>query len=201
MGKPAANDNLEPMVIPTEFPTGKPISQTNAEVPGNLFGEYEQKFAEHLEQLKLTELCSNAGFSKNIEKGKFFITLDDVALDEMKGSCREYTLPRSEESSRVRGWIRGNTRIGPVLDVKVCKNQGRCGVEIMIESLFRDRTVSWVGIVNGINKYVTETSQEILVTSVEIRGGGKLVAKAKPRPKLTLTLSLVSIFYRDRILG
>ena len=62
----------------------------------------------------------------------------------------------------------------------------------MIESLFRDRTVSWVRIVNGINKYVTETSQEILVTSVEIRGGGKLVAKAKPRPELTLTLSLVS---------
>ena len=48
--------------------------------------------------------------------------------------------------------------------------QGRYGVEILIESLFRDRTVSWVRIVNGINKYVTETSQEILVASVENRG-------------------------------
>ena len=94
----------------------------------------------------------------------------------MKGSCREYTLPRSEESSRVRGWIRGNTKIGPVLDVKVCYHQGRYGVEIMIESLFRDRTVSWVRIVNGINKYVTETSEEILVASVENRG----TAKAEP---------------------
>ena len=53
----------------------------------------------------------------------------------------------------------------------------------MIESLFRDRTVSWVRIVNGINKYVTETSAEIPVTSVENRGTGKPVAKAKPRPK------------------
>ena len=44
----------------------------------------------------------------------------------MKTSCREYTLPRHEENT-----------IGQVLDVKVCY-QGRYGVEIMIESLFRD---------------------------------------------------------------
>ena len=82
--------------------------------------------------------------------------------------------------------------------MKVCHHQGRYGVEIMIESLFRDRTVSWVRIVNGIIKYVTETSQEILVVSVENRGTGKPVAKAKPRPKPTLTLSLVSISFRKR---
>ena len=68
----------------------------------------------------------------------------------------------------------------------------------MIESLFRDRTVSWVRIVNGINKYVTETSGEIPVANVENRGAGKPLAKAKPRPKPTLTLTLVSIPYRER---
>ena len=40
-GKPAANDNLESMVMPTEFPTANPISQTDAEVQGNLLREYE----------------------------------------------------------------------------------------------------------------------------------------------------------------
>ena len=85
-----------------------------------------------------------------------------------------------------------------VLDVKVCYHRRDFGVEIMIESLFRDRTVSWVHIVNGINKYITETSEEILVTSFESRGRGKLVAKAEPRPKLTLTWSPVSIPYRER---
>ena len=85
-----------------------------------------------------------------------------------------------------------------VLDVKVCYHQGRYGVEIMIESLFRDRTISWVRIVNGINEYVTETSEEILVASVQNRGTGKPVAKAEPRPKPTLTLSLVSIPCRER---
>ena len=85
-GKPAANENLESMVKPTEFPTANPISQTGVEVQGNLLREYEQKFAELPEQQKLTKLCSNAGFSNNIEKGQFFLTLDDEAPDEMKGS-------------------------------------------------------------------------------------------------------------------
>ena len=99
----------------------------------------------------------------------------------------------------MRVWIRGNTKIGPVLDEKVCYHQGCCGVEIKIESLFRDRrTVSWVRIVNGINKYVTETSEEVSVASVDNRGTGKPVAKAKPQPTPTLTLSLVSILYRER---
>ena len=71
-------------------------------------------------------------------------------------------------------------------------------MEIIIESLFCDRTVSWVRIVNGINTYVTEMSEKILVTSVENRGTGNLVAKAEPRPQLTLTLSPVSIPYRER---
>ena len=129
MVKPAANDTLESMIIPTEFPTANPISQTDADVQGNLLREYEQKFAELPEQEKLIKLCSNAGFSKNIEKGQFFVTLDDDdALDDLKGACREYTLRRSEASSHVTGWIRGNTKIGSVLNVKVCYNQGRYGV-------------------------------------------------------------------------
>ena len=35
-GKPAANENLGSMVIPTEFPTANAISQTDADVQGNL---------------------------------------------------------------------------------------------------------------------------------------------------------------------
>ena len=66
--------DLESMGIPTEFPTADQILQTDAEVQGNLLREYEKKFAELPEQEKLTKLCSNAGFSRNIEKGQFFIT-------------------------------------------------------------------------------------------------------------------------------
>ena len=71
--------------------------------------------------------------------------------------------------------------IGPVLDVKLYPHEGRYCVDIMIESVFKDRTVSWVRIVNGINKYVTETSEEIRTENVELFiGMEKPVAKAKP---------------------
>ena len=55
------------------------------------------------------------------------------------GSCREYILLRCDESSQVKRWIFRNTKIGPVLDVMVCYHQGRYGVEIVIDSLFRER--------------------------------------------------------------
>ena len=105
-----------------------------------------------------------------MQKGQFFITLDEEeGPDEMNDSCREYRLPRSEPESRPRGWILGDTKIGTVLDVKVFCHQKRYGIEIMVESLFRDRTVSWLRIVNGINQYVTEASETISLQSVEHR--------------------------------
>ena len=177
--RPGAPWDLESMVIPTEIPIANPISQTDAEVQEHLLRGYEQKFADIPEKEKLTKLCSNAGFSNNIEKERFFIALDDDTLDKLMGSCREYTLPRSDESSQVEGWIRGSTKIGPVLDVKVCYHQGRYGVAIMVECSFRDRTVSWVRIVDGINKYAIETSEEILVASVGVRSTGKPVVMSE----------------------
>ena len=108
--------------------------------------EYEQKFADLPEHVQMTKLCSDAGLAKTVEKGQYFTTLDDEEPDRLKGSCREYTLPRSDRSSQVRGWIRGNTKIGPVLDVMVCYHQGRCGVELMIESYLKTRLVLGSGL-------------------------------------------------------
>ena len=86
-----------------EIPTGLPIAdpRTNAELQGNLLRDYEHKFEQLPEDQKLSKLCSDAGL-KIVEKGQFFITLDEEGgPDEMKNLCRECTLPRSEEASRV----------------------------------------------------------------------------------------------------
>ena len=40
-------------------------------------------------------------------------------------ASREYTLPRDEKSSDPKGWIRGNTKIGPVLEVTTSHEQGK----------------------------------------------------------------------------
>ena len=74
----------------------------------------------------------------------------------------------------------------------------RYGIEIVVDSLFRDTTVSWVRIVNEVNKYVTETSETTSLDYVEHRVTGKLVAKAKSQPKLTVTLSPISIPVHER---
>ena len=62
----------------------------------------------------------------------------------------------------------------------------------MIESLFGDKTCSWVRIVNGIKKYVMETSKETHVENIGEKSTGKLVAKARPRQTSNSTLSPVS---------
>ena len=61
-------------------------------------------------------------------------------------ACREYTLPRDEEASEPKFWIRGNTKIGPVLEVTTCCLQGKYGVEIRIMSINEDKSHSWVRI-------------------------------------------------------
>ena len=44
-------------------------------------------------------------------------------------------MPRCEKKTRAKGWIRKNTRIGLVLDIKVCHHEDRYSIEIMVESL------------------------------------------------------------------
>ena len=69
---------------------------------------------------------------------------------------REYTLPRDEKSADPKVWIRGNTKIGPVLEVTTCYLQGKYGVEIRIESVNKDHSHSWVRFSHGLNKLVTD---------------------------------------------
>ena len=71
-------------------------------------------------------------------------------------TCREYTLPRDEKSTDPKGWIQGNTKIGPVLEVTTSYLQGKYGVEIGIESVNKDSSHSWVRISHGLNKLVTD---------------------------------------------
>ena len=56
----------------------------------------------------------DAGFLKVVEIGQYFRTKDTAGLSQFHAvACREYTLPREEEASQPKGWIQGNTKIGP----------------------------------------------------------------------------------------
>ena len=73
-------------------------------------------------------------------------------------ACREYTLPRDDESSQPKGWIQGNTRIGPVLEVTTGYLYGKHGIEIRVWSLSEDNSHSWVRISHGSNKFVIDSN-------------------------------------------
>ena len=103
---------------------------------------------------------------------------------------------RNEKGTRMRGWILKNTRIGPVLNMKVCYHDDRYSIEVQIPSVFQDQTVSWVRIVNGVDKYVTESMP---TTKEENTASEKPIAKARPRLKPTITLTWISIPVLEKI--
>ena len=85
--KPAANEDLESMEIPTGLPIADP--HTNAELQGNLLRDNEHKFGQLPEDQNLSKLCSDAGL-KIVEQGQFFIALDEEeGPDDMKNLCVE----------------------------------------------------------------------------------------------------------------
>ena len=99
----------------------------------------------------------DAGFLNVVENGQYFMTKDTGDFGQFRSvTCREYTLPRDDESSQPRGWIQGNPKIRPVLEVTTSRLHGKYGVEIRIMSLNRVNTDSWVRISHGPNKFVMD---------------------------------------------
>ena len=111
-----------------------------------------QKYKEGVERLsqqdRVIRICIDEGFLTTVEVGQFFMTEDTEEFSQFiePVACREYTLPRDKKLSETKGWIRGNTKIGPVLEVTIGYLQGKHGVETRIESVNKDNSHSWVRI-------------------------------------------------------
>ena len=83
----------------------------------------------------MIKFCTDAGFLTRVDVGQYFMTKDTEEFSQ-------FTDPK--------GWIRGNTKIGPVLEVTTSYLQGKFGVEIRIESVNKDNSHSWVRISHGL---------------------------------------------------
>ena len=71
----------------------------------------------------------------------------------------------------------------------------RYSIEVLVPSLLKDQAASWVRIVSGVDKFVTES---MLTKEEEDTASGKHIAKARPRQKSTVTLAPVSIPVHER---
>ena len=136
------------------------LSEIKAEVPlDNDIPSYQnlllQRYEERIELLsqenKVSIFCMDAGFIHVVENGQYFMT-KDTEEQFFAIACREYTLPRSDESSQPQGWIQGNTRIGPVLEITTSYLYGKRGIEIRIWSLSKDNSQSSVRISHRSNQ-------------------------------------------------
>ena len=123
-----------------------------------------EKFSQ---QDRLSKFCTDGGFLTTVEVGQYFMTKHTEEFSQFTDSvaCREYTLPRDEDSSEPKGWIRGNTTIGIVLEVTTSYLQSKHGVEIRIKSVNKDNSHSWVRISHDLNKLVTNLNNNEQETS------------------------------------
>ena len=133
-----SSSSLVLSVIKTEVPLDcdDPVNQDL------LLQQYGERIEKLSQQDKLSKFCMDAGFLNVVENGQHFMTKDTADLSQFHAVvCREYTLPR-EETSQPKGWIQGNTKIGPVLEVATCCLHGKYVVEIRISYVNRDNTHS-----------------------------------------------------------
>ena len=140
------------------------LSEIKAEVPlekddpayqNLLLQRYEERIKSLSQTDRVSKFCMAAGIITVVEIGQYFTTKDTGEQFYAK-ACREYTLPRNDGSSQPKGWIQGNTKIGPVLEVTTSCLYGKYGVEIRIWSLSEDNTQSWVRISHASHKFVID---------------------------------------------
>ena len=80
--------------------------------------QYIQRVESLSPENKVSKFVKEAGFMRIVEVGQYFVTKDTGSLRQFRSvACREYTLPRDDPASQAKGWIQGNMRIGPVLEV------------------------------------------------------------------------------------
>ena len=143
-----------------------------------------------------------------VEVGQYFVTKDTGDFRQFQSvACREYTLPRDDQASQPKGWIQGNMRIGPVLEVTTSFQHFKYGIEIRIQSVNQDDSHSWVRISYGTVKYVigsiednTENpadpqEEESLPTSSSVVAARP---KAKPKPQPRESAGTTTIPLRER---
>ena len=128
-------------IVLSEIKTEVPLDNDVPAYQHFLLHRCEERIERLSQQDNVSKFCMDAGFLSVVEIGQYFMT-KDTGEQFYAMACREYTLPRNDGSSQPKGWIRGNTKIGPVMEVTTSCLYGKHGVEIRIWSLSEDNTHS-----------------------------------------------------------
>ena len=166
-GQPVVEGQSSSSLVLSVIKTEAPLNSDDHAHKDLLLQRYGERIEKLSQQDKLSKFCTDARFLTIVEVGQYFMTKDTGDLTQFTDAvaCDEYTWPRDEDTSEPKGWIRGNTKIGPILEVTTCCLQGKYGVEIRIVSLNKDNSHSWIRISHGLNKLVTNLNNNEQETS------------------------------------
>ena len=182
-------------IVLCEIKAEIPLQNENSSNHQILWQQYMERIESLSPENKVSRFCMEAGFMRIVEVEQYFMTKDTGNFRQFRSvACREYTLPRDDPASQPKGWIQGNMRIGPVLEVTTSFQNYKHGIEIRIWSVGQDNSQSWVRTSYGTNKYVIDSNQnntEIPAdphedhapqTSIKVIAA-RSKAKAKPQPR------------------
>ena len=117
-GRPVVAGQSDPLFVPTSLLMKTPTPSTDDPAQEDQSQKYQERVERLSQQNRVIKICTDAGFVTTVGVGQYFMTKDSEEFSQFTESvaCREYTLPRDEHFSDPKGWIRGNTKIGPVLN-------------------------------------------------------------------------------------
>ena len=136
-GGPVVRGQSSSSFVPSVIKTNVSLNYGDPARKDFLLQRYGERIEKLSQQDRLSKFCTDAGFLTTVEVGQYLMTKDTEEFSQFTHSvaCREYTLPREEDTSEPKGRIWGNIKIGPVLEVTTCCLQGKYGVEIRIMSV------------------------------------------------------------------
>ena len=182
-------------IVLGEIKAEVPLQNENSSNHQILWQQYIERIESLSPESKVSRFCKEAGFMRIVEVGQYLVTKDTGNLRQFRSvACREYTLPRDDPASQAKGWIQGNMRIGPVLEVTTSFQHFKYGIEIRIWSVNQDNSQSWVRISYGTIKYVVDSNQDnteipadpqedqVPQTSIKVVAA-RSKAKAKPQQR------------------
>ena len=147
-------------IVLSEIKAEIPLQNENSLNHQILWQQYMERIESLSPESKVSRFCMEAGFMRIVEVGQYFMTKDTGDFRQFRSvACREYILPRDDTASQPKGWIQGNMRIGPVLEVTTSFQNYKYGIEIRIWSVGQDNSQSWVRISYGTIKYVVDSNQ------------------------------------------
>ena len=120
-GRLVVAGHSNPLFVPTSSLMKTPTPSTDDPAQDLLLQKYKERVEKLSQQDTLSKFCMDARFVNVVEIKQYFMTKDTAEFSQFTDAvaCREYTLPRDEGASEPKGWIQGNTKIGPVLQVAI----------------------------------------------------------------------------------